>query len=207
MGFALRARLRRLERALFASKHMVKEGTAPRRATGAAAETHAAVEVIDSTGRLGAGVAWLKDRAGRAAAALRVAGEVRVRVVDDATMTEAHQRWHGQPGTTDVLTFDYSDSSLVADRSSLPVDADILVCVDEASRQSSARGHAVERELLLYIIHGVLHCLGHDDHDDAAAQEMHRREDEVLIEIGVGATYRAEANTDRPGAPITGGSR
>jgi len=28
--------------------------------------------------------------------------------------------------------------------------------------------HAAEREVLLYILHGVLHCLGHDDHDDEA---------------------------------------
>ncbi len=182
---------------------MVQEGTAPRRATGAAAETRAAVEVVDSTGRLGA-IEWVRERAGRAAAALGVTGEVRVRVVDDGAMSAAHQRWRGQAGTTDVLTFDYKDdgapprSSLVG--AATPLDADLLVCFDEASRQGAARGHGVERELLLYIVHGMLHCLGHDDRDDGAAEAMHLREDEILTEIGVGPTYG-------PGASTTGGSR
>ena len=40
-------------------------------------------------------------------------------------------------------------------------------------------GHRVERELLLYCVHGLLHCLGHDDHDEAGWRAMHAREDEI----------------------------
>jgi probable rRNA maturation factor len=61
--------------------------------------------------------------------------------------------------------------------------------VDEAGRQSAVRGHTVEQELLLYVVHGVLHCLGHDDHDPDAAARMHAEEDRVLAAVGVGVTY------------------
>jgi probable rRNA maturation factor len=108
-------------------------------------------------------------------------GEVRARVVDDARMAEAHARYAGVEGTTDVLTFDLSGGD--------GLDADLLICLDEARRQGERRGHAPEQELLLYIVHGVLHCLGHDDHTEPDAARMHAEEDRVLSLIGVGATF------------------
>jgi len=137
-------------------------------------------------------LAWLADAAQRAVACAveraqtpAAGGEVRAQVVNDETMSALHARHAGETGTTDVLTFDLREDL------DQPMDADIVVCVDEARRQASARGHAVERELLLYILHGALHCLGHDDHDDAAYLAMHREEDAVLTAIGVGRTFEA----------------
>jgi probable rRNA maturation factor len=140
------------------------------------------VEVSDAGGRLApAAAAWLEAKAREALRVLGVGGEVRVRVVGDGEMGAAHSRYAGVAGTTDVLTFDLGEGG--------PLDADLLVCADEAARQAAARGHPPERELLLYVLHGVLHCLGHDDHDEAAAAAMHACEDEVLTAIGVGPTY------------------
>lgn len=142
-------------------------------------------DVIDRTGRVEASaLRWLADHARRALAELAPAGEVRVALVGDEAMAAAHERHAGVAGTTDVLTFDMSER-----RGEL--DADILVCLDEAERQARARGGRAERELLLYVVHGVLHCLGLDDRDEASASAMHRREDEVLTAIGVGPVYAA----------------
>ena len=147
------------------------------------------VDIADPQGRLAAArLEWLISRAREALAFLGAGGEVRVRVVGDGEMAAAHEEFAGVPGTTDVLTFDLTDPD--APRTQL--DADILVCADEASRQAAARGHEAERELLLYIVHGVLHCVGFDDHDESAAAAMHAREDQVLAAIGVGPTYRGE---------------
>lgn len=136
----------------------------------------------------GVDLSWLGQMAGRAGALLDASGEVRVRIVGDAEMAAAHQRWSGVAGTTDVLTFDMRQP-VAPGAPAHPLDTDLLVCIDEASRQASLRGHELGKELLLYIIHGMLHCLGHDDHDQAAAAKMHAREDEVLTALGVGAVY------------------
>jgi probable rRNA maturation factor len=117
-------------------------------------------------------------------------------VVDDAAMSEAHQRFSGISGSTDVLTFDLRDVA------SAPLDTDIMICLDEAQRCGSERNHPAKRELLLYIIHGILHCLGHDDHDHDSYQRMHAREDQILEAIGVGRTFAADV---APAAP-TGGT-
>ncbi len=156
-----------------------------------AAPAAAAVFVADATGRLAEpDRGWVARQLGSCLGHLAAGGEVRVRVVDDAAMDAAHRRYCNIPGTTDVLTFDLRDAQQGAGGASAdPLDTDLLVCLDEAVRAAAARGHEVRRELLLYSLHGVLHCLGEDDHDDAAAARMHAREDAVLEAIGVGRVY------------------
>ena len=149
-----------------------------------------AVELIDGTGRLAPQqVAWIDRHARAALAQLGSSGSLRVRIVGDDEMAAAHVRYCDIAGTTDVLTFDLSETTGV-------LDVDILACIDEAQRQATARGHEVQRELLLYIIHGVLHTLGHDDHDDDAYARMHAEEDRVLSAIGVGATFAKAATKE-----------
>jgi probable rRNA maturation factor len=112
------------------------------------------------------------------------AARIGIRVVDDASMAEAHVRYSGVAGTTDVLTFDLSEPGG-------PAEADLLICADVAAREAGARGTTIWRELLLYAVHGMLHCAGHDDHTEADADLMHAREDAILAAIGVGRVYAA----------------
>lgn len=160
-----------------------------------------AFEVVCGAGAvLDAGaLAWLEGKAREALAAIGVAGEVRARLVGDAEMSRSHERYCGVSGTTDVITFNLGagpggepDPGGEA-RSASAMDVDLLICIDEAARAAAARGHGVEREVLLYVVHGVLHCLGYDDHVEEDAAEMHAREDEILTEIGVGAVYARDA--------------
>lgn len=123
-----------------------------------------------------------------------VAGEVRIALVNDAAMAELHERHTGVPGTTDVLTFDLAGTGKTS------LDVDLTVCVDQAGREARSRGIPVVHELVLYIIHGVLHCVGYDDHTcegDFGADAMHRREDEILHAIGIGPVYSVPEQGDR----------
>lgn len=141
------------------------------------------VDLSDPGGLLEAGdAAWLRAELARAIAMLGASGEARLKVIDDTEMDDAHRRYCDVPGTTDVLTFDLSERAGV-------LDTDILLCFDEAARRAAERGHETRRELLLYALHGVLHCLGHDDHDDESFAKMHAAEDEILTRLGVGATF------------------
>ncbi len=155
----------------------------------------AAVEIADPGGLLGAaGLGVLRREARTAVEQLGRGGEVRVRLVGDAEMSAAHERFSKVSGTTDVLTFDLSEGGTArGDR----LDVDILACVDEARRQGSARGHGVERELLLYILHGALHCLGHDDHEEEGYARMHAEEDRILRAIGVGPVFDRASGEER----------
>lgn len=131
-------------------------------------------------------IGWLCDHLLRSLKSIGVQGDVRVCSVGDAAMSCAHQRDLGVSGSTDVITYD-----IRSDAGDPVLDLDALICVDEARRQSELRGHTIERELLLYSLHAVLHCCGEDDHDEVSSARMHAREDAILMEIGVGPTYAA----------------
>jgi probable rRNA maturation factor len=156
----------------------------------------ASIDVVDPGAMVRAGEReWVRARLGEALAELDVAsGEVRIRLTDDAGIAAAHAERCGVQGVTDVITFDFSEGgeeprSGDRDHHGRDLDVDLLVCVDEARRQGQARGWGVDRELLLYALHGLLHCLGYDDADEDSSRRMHAREDELLIAIGVGRTY------------------
>lgn len=127
---------------------------------------------------------WLKACLVRVAGRLGLSrGSVSVTVVDDARMSHLHRRYKQEAGTTDVLTFDLRDSRQEE------MEGDVVICLDEAARQSASRGHETRLEVLLYAVHGVLHLLGEDDHQPPDALAMHRREDELLTAIGCGPVY------------------
>lgn len=137
--------------------------------------------------------AWLEEHVLRAMTLLAAAGDVRIRLAGDDEVATAHQRFLGVEGTTDVITFDLSEPDQADSARNNPrprqLDVDLLVCVDEGLRQAAARGIAPQHELLLYCLHGVLHCLGHDDHEPEAHRLMHEQEDRILEQLGVGALF------------------
>ena len=106
----------------------------------------------------------------------RTVSRIGIQVVDDDAMIALHTQWHDLDTTTDVLTFE-SDSEG-------PIDVDIAVCLDEAQRQADTRGNTMQDELLLYVLHGLLHCCGHDDHSDEDQQRMFKAQDDLLHAIG-----------------------
>ncbi len=132
---------------------------------------------------------WLREHLVLAARVLEAAGSLRVRLVGDTEMVAAHAKYLGDPTPTDVITFNLADAPWPAS----PVDADLLVGLDEAARQAAIRGHPVRAELLLYALHGLLHCLGHDDTTEAAHDAMHAEEDRVLQAMGVGTVFATPA--------------
>lgn len=190
----------------------------PERGTKAPATPHPAVtdttlnlDLYDATGKLSpASLAWLRASVLAAAELMGVSGDLGVRIVGDAEMADAHQQYSGIGGTTDVLTFDLRDTDSATPpipppspaleiigtsgklhiRSRYVLCTDVLACFDVAERESKVLGTSTERELLLYTIHGVLHCIGFDDHEESDAGLMHRVEDAVLTGIGVGPIYR-----------------
>ena len=144
-------------------------------------------------------VHWLREMLQAASACIsqrtgrRVAGAAFM-IVNDAGMIALHRRHANLDSTTDVLSFDYSSGAANA-----PIEAEVAVNADEAARQSAVRGHSAQRELLLYCIHGLLHCAGFDDQTESGYAAMHAEEDRILEQIGVGAIFGTEprGNHDR----------
>ena len=102
---------------------------------------------------------------------------VAVRLADDETMATLHATWCGRDGTTDVITFESSpDGDLCAD---------IAIGLNVAERVADERGHSLDHELTLYLIHGLLHCCGWNDQTPAEANSMRDEQDRILKAIGL----------------------
>jgi probable rRNA maturation factor len=83
-----------------------------------------------------------------------------------------------------VLTF-----PLETDGRGRAVAGEVVACVPVARREAARRDIPVEHELLLYIIHGILHLSGFDDRTDRACRSMHRAEDRILRRLGIGPVF------------------
>ncbi len=80
---------------------------------------------------------------------------------------------------TDVLAFDLSDVKRPGQ-----VNGDIAICVDMALRNAKTYQTSLDRELVLYVAHGILHLLGFDDHAPADIRKMRKKEEEILDYLG-----------------------
>jgi len=60
-----------------------------------------------------------------------------------------------------------------------------VIGVEVAKERAEEFGHAIDVELALYIIHGLLHLCGCDDKSDAAEREMRERERHYLKALGL----------------------
>lgn len=137
--------------------------------------------------------AYLRSNLRRAHAVERPAlRELSVALVGDKRMADIHERFMGIAGPTDVMTFE-----LDHDARGRVVAGEVVVCVPHARRQARRSGAAVKNELLLYALHGMLHLSGFDDRTARDFAAMHKREDEILRAIGVGAVF-APARGARP---------
>jgi probable rRNA maturation factor len=128
----------------------------------------------------------------------RVAPEVHVALVfvDEAAMAQLNERFLGEAGPTDVLAFpiddDVPESGRAPDRggkgpgsASEPSEppvllGDVYVCPSVAARQASERSIALDDELALLVVHGLLHLLDYDHSEPDETEAMQARERELL---------------------------
>lgn len=115
-------------------------------------------------------IAFVADAEGARVASVDLA------VVDAGEMAGLNRRWTGRSGPTDVLSFDLSDPGPEA----RGLSAQIVVSADAAAAAGPEHARAPAEELMLYVIHGLLHLLGYDDTTPAAAAKMAARQDELL---------------------------
>ena len=114
----------------------------------------------------------------RATAPARARGEVAVALVTDAHMRKLNRTYRRKDAATDVLSFP-SDAPGVL--------GDIVIARGVAEQQAKEHGHAVQTELRVLALHGLLHLLGydHDAKDDGGrmrrAEERLRRKGKLKV--------------------------
>ena len=87
--------------------------------------------------------------------------EISVALVDDVSMRRVNRRFHGADRATDVLAFPMADKKKDSHDRLL---GEIIVSIDRARVQAKRFGNTLDKEVALYLVHGLLHLLGYRDH-------------------------------------------
>lgn len=109
--------------------------------------------------------------------------ELSVLVTDDPGIRVLNREWRRKDRPTDVLSFPAGEPP---PGSTGPRHlGDVIVSLDTARRQARARRHRLADELDLYLVHGLLHLLGHDHHRGPDARRMAALESRLLGRPGM----------------------
>lgn len=130
-----------------------------------------------------------------AAAAWRAADgdgavEISFLLADDATLRALNLRHRGRDTATNVLSFP-ADPMPGAPPPVLL--GDVALACETVALEAREQGKAVADHMRHLVVHGVLHLLGHDHHDDLSAESMERIEAAVLARFGVADPYAPPA--------------
>ena len=90
--------------------------------------------------------------------------------LSDRAIKPINRRYKGEKRATDVLSFD------------LGLCKEILISSDTALRNSRVYNTSFEKELILYVVHGILHLFGYDDERSKDRSKMFGKQ-KFIMEI------------------------
>ncbi len=94
--------------------------------------------------------------------------EVSLLLTDDEEIAALHQKFLSDPAPTDVISFEMDNG------------AELVVSVETATRVAVRECHAIDAEVALYIVHGILHTVGFDDAEDDDRRRMRDAERAIM---------------------------
>ncbi len=127
------------------------------------------------------------------------AGELYVRVVCDAEMTELNHSHRGKNKPTNVLSFQAIDTGALAEAFESAATGgpplmlgDIVIAANVVITEAVSQGKQVKHHFAHLLVHGLLHLLGYDHIRDEDAEVMEAKERDILARFGISDPYAAE---------------
>ena len=111
--------------------------------------------------------------------------DITIILTDDAQIHELNKQYRGIDAPTDVLSFPSGDTDPDSNRLYL---GDVVISYPRAQAEAEAGGHAVEAELQLLVVHGVLHLSGYDHVEEQGKSGMRAAQAEILLLLGCDIT-------------------
>ena len=135
--------------------------------------THPRISVVNTQHRLPVSTSHIARLARCAIRRLRIRtpGKLAITFIDPRRMRVLNKRFCRHDRLTDVLSFRYDGE---------PVVGDILIAPAAARSYAQRHGIPYAEELSRYVLHGLLHWLGHDDRTPAQQRKMRTMEDQLL---------------------------
>jgi probable rRNA maturation factor len=123
--------------------------------------------------------------------------ELSIVFTSDEAVAELNRTWRGKAGPTNVLSFPAAVGGAGPQQGQGPGTlGDIVLAAGVVRAEAMAQGKPLANHVIHLIIHGMLHLLGHDHFDDAAAEAMEQLEARTMARLGLPDPY---GETTAPG--------
>ena len=108
--------------------------------------------------------------------------ELSILLVDEDTMSAYHEKYLGESGPTDVLSFPMDELRPPTDGEEPPVGllGDIVLCPAVTERQAQEHQRSADEEAEYLLVHGLLHLLGYDHATPDEHTEMFGLTDKIV---------------------------
>jgi probable rRNA maturation factor len=127
----------------------------------------------------------------------RSARNLSIVLTDNRHIRDLNHEYLGHDRTTDVISFPLEDPDWPLDPAANgSINGEIIASAERALQQAEAIHGDPQAELLLYLVHGLLHLIGYDDRVPQQARRMHQREDELLEACGFACVYAGRPSAE-----------
>ena len=116
--------------------------------------------------------------------------EISVLLTSDDRVRELNAKWRGKDKPTNVLSFPLSETGdMDAAVGAELMLGDLVLARGVCAAEASEKRVRLEDHAAHLLVHGTLHLLGYDHHDDASAEDMESREVRALARLGIADPY------------------
>jgi probable rRNA maturation factor len=122
--------------------------------------------------------------------------EISITLTGDEQVRALNARWRGKDKSTNVLSFPMADEMDFAKANVGGPElllGDIVLAHGVCEAEAAEKGVSVEQHTTHLVVHGTLHLLGYDHHDDREAADMEAREARALARLGIASPYQVIA--------------
>lgn len=122
--------------------------------------------------------------------------ELSVRLAGDEEVRALNSEWRGKNRPTNVLSFPMVEKSDLHRANVAGPElllGDIILARGVCETEAAEKGVSVDQHASHLLVHGTLHLLGYDHHDNDEAADMEAREVRALERLGIANPYEVPA--------------
>jgi probable rRNA maturation factor len=126
--------------------------------------------------------------------------ELGINLVGAREMALVNETFLQHEGPTDVITFDHRNCEVRSAKCEVEIHGELFICVDVANRQAKEFKSSWQAEAVRYVVHGVLHLIGHDDLKPHLRRKMKREENRLVRLLSKRFSLAQLSGADKLGA-------
>jgi len=107
---------------------------------------------------------------------LKKSVEFSLAFVSPVIIRQLNQKYRSVDKVTDVLSFPFDDKEMVGE---------VVICLSQAKKQAKMYKHSVEEEVVILLVHGLLHLFAFDHIKKKDADKMFPLQKKILKKLKI----------------------